>query len=564
MKKTIFSLILIVLLLAFTLAGAEIILRLATTTDENDNVFFKGRQLLPYRFPVNSTRHRLRVARELRDEAYVVDHPLLGWTLGPDRESENGLYATNSRGIRSAPREYPENPEPGTLRIALFGDSFTHGDEEPWFNTWADKLERYLNRDGVRAEVLNFGVGGYCFSQAYLRWLHYGRDFNPRIVVIGFQAENMRRIVNVFRSLYSPRTWLVFSKPRHIINREGELELINSPVVPPEEVPGYLEDFPRRPLARYEFWFNPANYRAPFWTRSRLGQVIHDRLNTEVRDRRTHREMAENGGTPEEVTLALVKAWSSEIEADGGIPIVVHLPRRDHLRIISRDEIPAYFSLFEQMREAGIPVVDPAPAMRDDRRGIYRVSHYSVRGSRLVAAALAESIEDILRTRGKREKYRRPPPVVTGEDLLEQARVSGEVEIAVGEPGDELYIREGFHNRELYQGRFPSRWTRGEARLRLPLALPPGTPATLEVRLAAWGPPGNSLRAELDGSLLEESESGDRYRRFRIPPMETSPRLADLTLSGPTWSPAEVSGSPDPRRLGVMIDLIRVVPDPGP
>jgi len=562
-KKLVFSTILAGLILAVTLAAGEIAARFLTSADENGNVYLGERRLLPYRFPVNSTRFRIGAYEEKRDKAYVVDHPLLGWTVGPNRSSENGLYHSNSRGIRSYPREYSSVPESGTLRIALFGDSFTHGDEEPWYNTWAYYLERYLNQAGIRAEVLNFGVGGYGFSQAYLRWLHQGREFQPRIVVIGFQGENIQRTVNLFRSLYSDRTWLVFSKPRQIILPEGRLETINSPVIPPSEVADYLLNFSNRPLARYEFWYNPENYRAPFWTRSRLGQIVYNCFRAGARDHRDYAEMAENGGTPEEVTGAVILSWGKEIRQAGAIPLVVHLPRRDHLRLIARDEIPAYYELLEEFQSAGIEVADPGYELADNRRGCFHRSHYSLKANRIVARVLSERIESLIEEIGEREIYRRPPPRITEEDIFNQVAADGSVDIDIGDISDELFLEDGFYDREIYQSQDTARWTSGTSRIRLPLTAA-GSETLVEIHLVAWGPRPAHLQASLDGVPLDPAESETSCRRFVISDSGQESRMAVLTISVPTWIPAEVYSVRDHRRLGVMIDRIRVIPRPPP
>ena len=72
----------------------------------------------------------------LRGETqYVAFDPLLGWSI-----KKNGMahqYCANSLGIR-ATREYGAQPAPGKLRIATFGDSFTHGSEVANDETWQD------------------------------------------------------------------------------------------------------------------------------------------------------------------------------------------------------------------------------------------------------------------------------------------------------------------------------------------------------------------------------------------------------------------------------------------
>ena len=61
-----------------------------------------------------------------------------GWTIRPN--GNKAQYKANSKGMR-ATREYAPRPEPGTVRISAFGDSFTHGSGVPTGFTWEEKLE---------------------------------------------------------------------------------------------------------------------------------------------------------------------------------------------------------------------------------------------------------------------------------------------------------------------------------------------------------------------------------------------------------------------------------------
>jgi len=235
----------LILLLIATLLGlgfCEVVARIITKTNEDGQAYYGKRPLLPYHFPAEMVRRKMEHYFNRQSEAYVIDDPLLGWTIGPNRSNVEGMYLSNSAGIRSRPNEYPLSPPEGVLRIELFGDSFTHGDEEPFDETWGKFLEDDLIKAGIATEVLNFGVPGYGVGQAYLRWKFMGLKYSPKIVVFGFQPENIKRTVNIFRSLYSRNTWLVFSKPRFFINDKEELELLNSPVIPPEEVGDIIEN----------------------------------------------------------------------------------------------------------------------------------------------------------------------------------------------------------------------------------------------------------------------------------------------------------------------------------
>ena len=84
---------------------------------------------------------------------------------------------TNSQGYRD--REWALAKEPGVLRIAVLGDSFTEALQVPLEQTWVNQLPaamaavpgcHLLNGFPKGAETLNFGVGGYGTGQSWLTW----------------------------------------------------------------------------------------------------------------------------------------------------------------------------------------------------------------------------------------------------------------------------------------------------------------------------------------------------------------------------------------------------------
>ncbi|MDP8214042.1 MAG: SGNH/GDSL hydrolase family protein [Candidatus Euphemobacter frigidus] len=396
--------------LLFGFVVCEIITRLVTTTDAKGQAYFGKRPLLPYRFPVQMVRRKMEHYLQRRSEAYVIDDPLLGWTIAPNQTNVQGMYRSNSAGIRSRPQEYTQSPASGTLRIEIFGDSFTHGDEEPFEKTWGYFLEKYLTEDGLSAEVLNFGVPAYGIGQAYLRWKYLGRKFDPSIVVFGFQPENMKRTVNIFRSLYSRNTWVVFSKPRFIINPEGELELLNSPVIPPEEVAEALENFQGSPLSQYEYWYNPDNYHQHFWLKSRLISLIYT-FFSEYRPRPGGRQDHRSGphywdieGEPMRTSLLILKQFAREAREAGEISIILHIPKKNDLKLLERGNTPAHYHVFRELEKEGIIVVDPALQMKVEHR-LYKHSHFSSKGGRIVARALADAIREILKEKNLTRKF---------------------------------------------------------------------------------------------------------------------------------------------------------------
>ncbi len=565
-----------IILLGFTilfgLLICEVTARLITTTNEDGQVFYGRRPLLPYRFPAEMVREKMEYYFQHQAEAYVIDDPLLGWTIGPNRINVEGMYRSNSAGIRSRPFEYSLDPPEGVLRIALFGDSFTHGDEVHFNSSWGKLLEDKLNREGISAEVLNFGVPGYGVGQAYLRWKHQGRNYSPRIAVFGFQPENIKRTVNIFRSLYSRSTWLVFSKPRFFIDGEGELDLINSPVIPPEEVADTLKNLFRSPLAEYEYWYVPDNYRPSIWLKSRFFALLRT-LFGEYQPRpggrsdyRPGRHYWDEQGEPLQTSLLILKEFAREVAAAGQVPIILHIPKKNDIAILDQGTIPAHYLALRELEREGVLVVDPAEEMLGQSR-LFKHSHYSSRGGRIVAGVLAEAIVGFLEETNLRERFRGEVPSRELPDpeelIMENFEESDELLVDLGTADDKYFIEAGFHQRENHLQRTPVRWTGETAAIRLPFFPREGVRPLVSFRIVDSGPPRPEIGAvefEFNEKILAalSLEAGEKIYRLELGPPRGDPGIARLLITSPSWQPSREFGVQDSRRLGVMLDWVKL------
>jgi hypothetical protein len=152
--------------------------------------------------------------------------PILGEVPIPGAEgwdrSENAVFVRfNEHGMRDRPRSLPKPP--GTLRIALLGDSYVEAKQVDLEETVGAVLERELDLcpslEGREVEVLNFGVSGYGTTQALLMFRERARKFAPDIVILGFFVGNDIR--NNSLALQGA------SKP-HFVERDGDLVLDTS------------------------------------------------------------------------------------------------------------------------------------------------------------------------------------------------------------------------------------------------------------------------------------------------------------------------------------------------
>lgn len=367
--------------LLLSLLACEVALRVVTRRDDTGQVWLGAQRLLPQTLPlaqIAANLDRLRAG-----ETFLGYDADLGWAPRPNGRSTTGPFAVNGAAIRSE-RETAEVAAPGVLRIATFGDSFTFGDEVGPDETWQAALERALRERGVAAEVLNFGVSAYGIDQAYLRWRRDGRRFRPDVVLYGFQAENALRDRNVFRPLYFAGTEVPLAKPRFVV-RGDDLELLNVPVLPPDELLPVLAAMPQHPLFAYEGFYAPW-FERHWWLASRLAAVVATAT--------TGREAAKFRLDPESRELArrLVARFASGVAADGAAFVVVHLPRREDLEVLRAGRELWYDALLRD--DLGpLGVVEPtagvaavAPALFAPR------GHYAPALNAMVGTALAEPV----------------------------------------------------------------------------------------------------------------------------------------------------------------------------
>ena len=343
-KKYAANVLIVICSFAIALVFLEAFLRMAGETDADGQFTFLGYTLQPYVLPVNQLRVRIDDYVENQEYATIIADEWLGWTYHPNWAWNDGEFTINGAGLR-ARREYSSTPPPDTLRIAVFGDSFTAGEEVKDEETWPRQLELGLNRAGIRAEVMNFGVGAYGMDQAFLRWQRLGAQFQPDIVIFGLQPENLKRNVNVFRQMLNA-AGMPFSKPRFALV-DQELTLLNAPALPPEQLTAVFEDFANHPLAPWEFHYRSRQVASKWWSWSRLAGFLYEALKSDEENQDVYLPDSE-GGT---LGKAILTAFGEDVMARDTVFIALHLPLRSHLirRYEGRD--PPYKFLLDYARE---------------------------------------------------------------------------------------------------------------------------------------------------------------------------------------------------------------------
>jgi hypothetical protein len=373
---------------------AEISIRYLGHTDLDGNFIFYGRTLKPYHLPVNTMRQKAAVYQTSTRTRIMYD-PQLGWTNRPSNRSADGLYAYNALGARITPAttvEFAPLPPPHILRIVIVGDSYTHGDEVPFENTWGYYLQQNLDEAGIHAEVINLAVGAYGLDQAFLRWQQLGRNLSPDIVILGLQMENVQRNVNLLKPVYQPNTGLPFSKPRYILSDDG-LALINTPPISPEQIAGLLENITAWELAPYEYFFKPKDYQKQLWTQSKLVALVQEILWPVEADPFFY-DLNEE---PARLTLSIIETFKNEVEANGSDFLIVHIPIVLDLINLRLNRELMYADLLAAI-ESEQSLIYPHQALLKQANEVSMFAlfmpggHYSAAGHKVIADAVTAQI----------------------------------------------------------------------------------------------------------------------------------------------------------------------------
>ena len=128
-----------------------------------------------------------------------------GFGLRPNSQGweveEGEVYLTiNSDGLRD--KERPIDAPPHTLRVAVVGSSEADARQVGFDDTFESVMSRNITRSlaplGWQADVLNFGVPGYTYSQEYLTLKNHVWKFKPQLVILLFSAFPVQRTTREF------------------------------------------------------------------------------------------------------------------------------------------------------------------------------------------------------------------------------------------------------------------------------------------------------------------------------------------------------------------------------
>lgn len=396
-NQNIFLLVIVLGMTSLGLIVGEMTIRFLGAYDPDGNfrliILNKNLDIKPFHLPINAVNEEIEKYHS--HESYLMYDSTLGWVPRPRSTSKNGLYHANDEGIRRGSIDESTRSGKKGLQIVLLGDSYTHGDEVPFEHTWGNYLEQKLAKMGIQADIINLGVPAYGMDQAYLRWKTFGANVSPDIVIFGFQPENVKRNLNIFRKLYHKSSGIPFSKPRFVLTG-NDLKAINSPTVTPETIVDIYTRFDKWENQKYEFYYRSQDYEDHIWLKSKfLAALIAviEQLWDEPRDRALY--AVEHNAC--RLALTILNELRSDVEQRGAVFLVATLiPNWDFDHYVRRGLPFPYEDLLDLIRHQYDTVETYQRLVNHVKEGnfekLFSRQHYSAMGNEVVAEVIGEAI----------------------------------------------------------------------------------------------------------------------------------------------------------------------------
>ncbi len=337
------------------------------------------------------------------DEYMRLRDPVLGWPS----KSRFGGEKFDASGARPSPAYPDPNAEP---LVALYGDSFTWGDQVDHEHAWGNRLARELG-----GRVDNFGVGGYGSDQALLRFRQHvsnGRARAP-VVVLCHLSENILRNVNRFRDLLYPGAGMGFT-PRFLPGEDGRPQPVPLPRFADAEDYRQTVLQPEAHLAHE--YFVPggpggvSRMRFPY-TLSLLRGTNHFYLRARWRGEPWYADFYRPdhpaGGLA--VTAAILESFHDQATETGRLPVVIVLPTGLDLEHYLAHARWTYRPLLDEMEKRGMPVLNAGPPLLAKMSGRTLASfyvdahpgaHFNADGNRVLAEVVAAHLRTTARHPG--------------------------------------------------------------------------------------------------------------------------------------------------------------------
>ena len=376
--------------LVVTLGIAESVLRMVAF-ETDDEIRIGSTPLRPtWSETVARNRAAVEPSSSPRRDSYFVYDRDLGWTVGPNRRSKDGLYFSSAEGIRSPRIGIRYADDPIRPRVALIGDSNAFSLEVPFGDSLGSHLQTVL---GEATQVLNFGVNGYGIDQIYLRYQRDVRPWKPDVVVVVFIEHDLIRTMGVYPFVSLGWTGLLV-KPRFDLN-DDNLSNVNEPLPSQEQILS-TPSVEQLPAIELDPGFDERDWALRL---EHLPYLL--RLVTSTFPRWRSRDEQQLSEETQALNSRLFHELNKSILRQGSVPIFVYLPRWT-----GHDDLTP-----STLRRASIAAMDMTACLQavpEDRRRVPGGSHYTGIGNEALGRCTAPAIRSALSTKASASPNQAP------------------------------------------------------------------------------------------------------------------------------------------------------------
>ncbi len=376
---TLMNLVVVVLLFGV----AELSLRILSKPDPL-GVRIGQTILLPFDWNKFSSFNLKLYENSLQENAFYVGHSNLGWAIGAGRKSEDGLYVSSKRGLRSRLQGEDLLLQKTNHRIALFGNSFMFSEEVDYDSSLQNHMqEQVKNLD----QVISFGVPGYGIDQAVLRYEEELNEWNPDTVILAFIRDDIYRALNVYTGL-KPTWGIPFSKPRYL-ERDGEWSLYNVPNLSPVEI------YNKKEITALPLLEHDAAYFAYEWEDTFLDWSILFRYLISIYPPWSELSPTTDNKALVNISGFMANKFKNLAEQNNDSFLVVYLPSRSDF--IIGNELKDKQNILSAMNKQGVSVYDATDCLIENVElsslfvdgGV----HYSSAGNKALANCLLHQLD---------------------------------------------------------------------------------------------------------------------------------------------------------------------------
>jgi hypothetical protein len=324
----------------------------------------------------------------------------------------------NSHGFRDYERTY-EKPA-NTFRILVSGDSYVEAFQVALSDAFPALLEKTLNEQSssMRFEVLALGQSGFGTADAYMRYLNFGVEYSPDLVLLAFVTGNDIRNNSKFLNLENPGFYFIFDENRNLVLDRSVLDEIQRSLTLPRRLfwslkrKSYLASLisERLFLLKQRLWESYLKIRFAD-EREAEEQISLDEFS-DLNIYLPH--LSRRWQEAFEVTKGVILKFRASVEERGARFVLVTLSNAEQVHPRIGEELKAKYGLdydYEQpdrileqfARQEGITSLKLMPVFREHhlKTGSYlhgfsssQVGHWNENGHRLAAQEIFQFLKD--------------------------------------------------------------------------------------------------------------------------------------------------------------------------